>query len=99
MARRSLAVTFSRPSELVQARPAASAEFAPPRIGGTCASPAPDSEMALTNSPSASGEDISTCTDPAPADSPNRVTFLGSPPNLAMLRWTHCNAAIWSMMP
>src|ERR1019366_682053 len=32
----------------------------------------------------------------APADSPKLVTFCGSPPNFAMLAWTHCIAKRWS---
>ena len=28
-----------------------------------------------------------------PADSPKRVTFLGFPPNAAILLWTHASAA------
>jgi len=33
----------------------------------------------------------------APAENPKIVTFPGSPPKVAMLRFTHCRAAIWSM--
>ena len=38
-------------------------------------------------------------TDDAPADSPKMVTFFGSPPKEAMLRWTQSNARRWSRKP
>ena len=50
--------------------------------------------MALWKSPAASGEAISALTANDPADSPKIVTLPGSPPNAAMLSFTHCSAAI-----
>lgn len=38
-------------------------------------------------------------TEAAPALSPIIVTLFGSPPNLAMLRCTHCRAKFWSFRP
>jgi hypothetical protein len=38
-------------------------------------------------------------TDVAPADWPKIVTCFGSPPNAAILSWTHCNARRWSSSP
>ena len=38
-------------------------------------------------------------TEIPPADSPKIVTRFGSPPNAAMLRFTHCKPAIWSISP
>ena len=55
--------------------------------------------MAWWNSPFVNGDAISAITDAAPADCPPIVTFAGSPPNAAMLAWTHVNAAIWSSRP
>jgi len=56
--------------------------------------PTPLSRMARLNSPVASGDATSTPTLIPPADSPKIVTRDGSPPNFAMLRFTHCSAAI-----
>jgi hypothetical protein len=61
------------------------------------ARPPPDSMMALSNRPRAKGEVSSMCTEPPPADSPNTVTLLASPPKAVMLRFTHFRAAISSM--
>ena len=43
------------------------------------------------------GEARRLCTETPPAENPKIVTFVGSPPNAAMFRFTHCRAAIWSM--
>ena len=45
------------------------------------------------------GDPTSAPTMMAPADSPATVTLFGSPPNAAMFRFTHCNAAIASIIP
>ncbi len=50
--------------------------------------------MARAKSPVASGERIRLATEMAPADCPKIVTWLGSPPNAAMLFRTHWSAAI-----
>ena len=50
--------------------------------------------MARMNKPLASGDATSVFTLHEPADSPPIVTRDGSPPNAAMLRCTHCSAAI-----
>jgi hypothetical protein len=55
--------------------------------------------MAWLKRPFASGEVMSTAIDTAPADSPNTVTRSGSPPNAAILSFTHSSAAIWSSKP
>ena len=86
----------SIPLALAKATPVASAALtggAAPRA----ARPPPDSTIARWNSPLPSGEAISAWIENPPADSPNTVTCAGSPPNAAMLRFTHCSAAIWSM--
>ena len=54
---------------------------------------------ALANKPRASCAAIRYMTLSAPADSPAIVTFAGSPPNAAMLRFTQRKAAIWSSSP
>jgi hypothetical protein len=55
--------------------------------------------MARVNSPLACGEPTSAPTMMAPADSPAMVTLFGSPPNAAMLRFTHCSIAMASIIP
>jgi len=45
------------------------------------------------NSPLASGVPTISAEMHAPADSPNTVTFFGSPPKAAMLFWIHLSAA------
>ena len=47
--------------------------------------------------PRESGEIMWAAIEPPPADSPKIVTWFGSPPKAAMLRWTHLSAASWSM--
>ncbi len=87
-------MTSFSPSPLVHSSPTFSALIGPPRIGNSTLPPAPDSEIAFWNKPCDAGEPINICTDPAPADSPKIVTLPASPPNAAMLRFTHCSAAI-----
>jgi hypothetical protein len=67
------------------------AQIAPDRDVGVTP---PDSTIAFWNSPVARGDVRSACTEYPPADSPNSVTLRGSPPNAAIFRCTHCNAAI-----
>jgi hypothetical protein len=55
--------------------------------------------MAFWNKPAASGDAIWEWVDKPPADSPKMVILAGSPPNLAILAFTHCNAACWSIKP
>jgi len=55
--------------------------------------------IALSNSPRARGDCISSQTLPAPADWPKMVTWCGSPPKAATFRCTHRSAAIWSSRP
>ena len=55
--------------------------------------------IAFWNSGRAAGAASSRLTSCDPADSPAMVTLSGSPPNLAMLRWTQRSAAIWSISP
>ena len=89
------------PALAAKATPSASADGDPPAPGwliwriemGPRDRPPPDSTIALWNRPFAIGEIISALTDPPPADSPKIVTFAGSPPNAAALRFTHCSAA------
>ena len=50
--------------------------------------------IARLNSPRVSGADINATSECAPADSPNRVTWPGSPPNAAMFSLTQRSAAI-----
>ena len=57
---------------------------------------APLSEMARLIRPFASGEPTIAADITAPADSPNTVTFFGSPPNAAIFACTHLSAAIVS---
>lgn len=52
-----------------------------------------DCKMAPENGSGSGGCTRSCIADQAPADSPNSVTFVGSPPNFAMLSWTHCKAS------
>jgi hypothetical protein len=59
--------------------------------------PPPDSMIALCTRPFAAGEVSSMCIIMPPADSPNAVTFAGSPPNAAALFLTHFIAAMASM--
>ena len=95
------------PALAAKATPSASADGDPPAPGwlmcrieiGPRDRPPPDWTIALWNSPFASGEIISALTEPPPADSPKMVTFDGSPPNAAALRFTHCSAASWSRKP
>jgi hypothetical protein len=83
--------------------PAASASFTP--LASASASGVgvvrakPDSTTALWNSPFVCGEIIMLRMPIAPALSPTAVTFPGSPPNPAMLAFTHFRPAIWSMLP
>src|SRR3954468_11434928 len=89
------------PALVANATPSASADGAPPAPGwlmwrieiGPRDRPPPDSTIALWNRPFAIGEIIRALTDPPPADSPKIVTFDGSPPNAAALRFTHWSAA------
>lgn len=55
--------------------------------------------MALWNNPDDAGEIKFALVSIAPADWPPSVTFAGSPPNAAMFRCTHRNAACESRMP
>ena len=55
--------------------------------------------MALANRPLAAGVDSSDRIAEPPADSPNTVTFFGSPPKAAILACTHLSAASWSIRP
>ena len=93
MARRAAASVA--PSPEANAAPAASASVSERSVSR----PAPDSTMAFWNSPRTAGIIIRRLTDTPPADSPNMVTFLASPPNAATLRFTHSSAAIWSISP
>ena len=60
---------------------------------------APLSSMTARNSPLASGDAWMQLTAIEPADCPKIVTLAGSPPNCAMLCWTHSSAAIASIKP
>ena len=60
---------------------------------------APLSPIARWNKPFESGEAMSARTSMEPADWPKMVTLPGSPPNCAILSWTHWSAAIWSRIP
>src|SRR5262245_53248458 len=55
----------------------------------------PLSLIARWNSPAPPLAGDATCRQVSsePADSPNSVTLPGSPPNCAMLSWTHCSAS------
>ena len=53
----------------------------------------PLSPIAPAMSPRDKGDAISALTAIDPADSPPMVMWLGSPPNAAMLRFTHFSAA------
>ena len=55
--------------------------------------------IARWNEPLASGDAVRLCTAWPPADWPAMVMRVGSPPNPAMLSWTHFTAAIWSSSP
>ena len=55
--------------------------------------------IAAVNSPAAAGLPSSVVTMPPPADSPNKVTRSGSPPNAAMLSRTQVSAAKTSRRP
>ena len=55
--------------------------------------------MARRKSPAAAGVPMRVPTLMAPADSPNTVTFPGSPPKASMLSRTQVRAAIWSSRP
>ena len=59
----------------------------------------PLSRIALWKSPLDWYERICMATLVDPADSPNSVTELGSPPKRAMLSWTHFIAIFWSLKP
>src|ERR1051325_3503280 len=52
----------------------------------------PLSLIARGNSPALAGDATCAQVSNEPADSPNSVTLPGSPPNWAMLSWTHCSA-------
>ena len=66
--------------------------LAPPKL-------APLSPITRWNRPLASGDAIRKFTADDPADSPNIVTRLGSPPNAAMFFCTHSSAATMSSSP
>ena len=70
-----------------------------PQVSPAGPNAAPLWPIARWNSPAAAGEAMRWLTVYEPADRPNRVTRPGSPPNAAMLRWTHSSAAIWSISP
>ena len=55
--------------------------------------------MALWKSPWATGEARRLHTDSPPADSPEIVIWLTSPPKRAPLAWTQRSAVIWSSRP
>ena len=55
--------------------------------------------IARRNRPAARGMTSSDAIAPAPDDSPNTVTWSGSPPNAAMFSWTQRSAATWSSSP
>ena len=77
------------------ARPVRSAAASVARcqpIAGLC-------RIACPNKPAARGEVSSIATAVPPADSPNRVTRDGSPPNARMLSCTQRSAATWSSSP
>jgi hypothetical protein len=83
------------PSEATKSAPSRSpvaSGFGPKAVIGVSAPPL--SPMARANRPFASGEVISALTSSEPADSPNTVTRLGSPPKAEMLACTHFSAAI-----
>ena len=73
-------------------------ERTPARASGE-ANNAPLSPMTRANNPLASGEAMSALAANEPADSPAIVTCPGSPPNAAMLRFTHPSAATRSRNP
>ncbi len=79
--------------------PAASAVFSvgtldPPSLAVfSGANDPPLSEIAFANRPLAAGEAASMDTEMPPADSPKMVTLFSSPPNWAMLSFTHFRAA------
>ena len=52
--------------------------------------------IAPRNRPFDSGLVTWAATEPAPNDWPLITTLFGSPPNFAMLSWTHFSAAFWS---
>ena len=87
------------PSVFIAFTPSASAALAG-RMRPICSPIQPPlCAMARTKRPLACGEPTSAPTMMAPADSPAMVTLLGSPPNAAMLRFTHCSIAMASIIP
>ena len=66
---------------------------------GLAWSAAPLCAIAPTSSLETPGVPSSVPTLIPPADSPKIVIRRGSPPNAAMLSFTHWMAAIWSQMP
>lgn len=68
-------------------------------LGGGDIRASPLWRTARWHRPSEPGETRWELTLNAPKDSPNSVTFAGSPPNSAMLRRTHLRAACWSSRP
>ena len=56
--------------------------------------PPPDSIIPFWKRPFPDGIEIKDCTETPPADSPKMVTLFGSPPNAAILFFTHFSAAI-----
>ena len=89
IARSCSAVAFSSPKWAASASPFCSACWR-----GVSGKVYPLWTIALWNSPSASGEASNDSTLRAPADSPNRVTLCGSPPNAVIFSRTHSSAAI-----
>ncbi len=66
---------------------------------GMAVEPTPLSRIALSKSPLAEGMTSRQAMLMAPADSPNTVTFRGSPPKAAIWSRTQRNAAAWSSRP
>src|SRR6185369_3632232 len=94
-ARRQVADWSAQPAAVAKFDPEDSAAASEGWVGWY----APDSTIALSNSPAASGEASCVCTDRPPADSPKMVTLCGFPPKWRMLRCTHSIAACWLSRP